>query len=81
MTLFEKLGLNTLARIDDLRRKQQIVAIHHEPAGTRLVLVGSTTVLLEGTSEEDSRRLVGYLGFHGCGKHGLDTPAFLVKPT
>lgn len=80
MTLFEKLGKETVARIDALQKKKQILAVHHQPNGTCLVLKDASKLVLEGLSEEDSRKVVGYLGFYGAGENGLDTPAFFIKP-
>jgi len=80
MTLFEKLGRDTIARIDALQRKKQILAVHHQPDGTCLVLKDCSKLLLEGLSGDESRKIVGYLGFYGRGEHGLDTPAFAIKP-
>lgn len=80
MNLFEKLGRETVVRIDTLQRKKKILAVHHQTNGTCLVLKDCSKLILEGLSEDDSRKLVGYLGFFGHGEHGLDTPAFAVKP-
>jgi hypothetical protein len=80
MSLFETLGSKTVARIDALHKRRQIIAVHHQPDGTCLILQDASKLLLEGLSAEDSRRIVGYLGFYGGGEHGLDTPAFAVKP-
>lgn len=59
MSLFQRLGRETVARIDALHSKRQILAIHHRLDGTCLVLKDASMLLLEGTSEEDSQRLVG----------------------
>lgn len=80
MTLFERLGMETLASIDALQRKKQILAVHHQPNGICLILKDASRLLLEGLSEDDSRKVVGYLGFYGHGENGLETPAFLFKP-
>lgn len=80
MSLFEKLGRETLGRIDALQRKKQILAVHHQKDGTCLILKDASKTLLEGLTEDESRRIVGYLGFYGGGEHGLDTPAFAIKP-
>lgn len=79
-TLFEKLGREALSNINMLHRKKQIIAINHEPNGTCLVLKDASKILLAGLLEDDSRKMVGYLGFYGGGEHGLDTPAFAIKP-
>lgn len=80
MSLFERLGSRTVARIDALHRRRQIIAVHHQADGTCLILQDASKLLLDGLSADDSRRIVGYLGFHGSGEDGLDTPAFAVKP-
>lgn len=80
MTLFEKLGKEAVVRIDALQKKKQILAVHHQPNGTCLVLKDASKLLLEGLSEDDSHKIVGYLGFYGHGESGLETPAFLIKP-
>lgn len=80
MSLIDKLGLELLKRIDLLQRQKKIMAVHHQPNGTCLILADASKLLLEGLSEDDSRKIVGYLGFYGRGEDGLDTPAFLYKP-
>lgn len=79
-SLFVRLGPQTVGRIDGLHKKKQIVALNHQVDGTCLILLDGSKLLLSGTSEEDSRRLVGYLGLYGGGEHGLDPPAFVVTP-
>lgn len=78
--LFEKLGPETLSRINELRREKKIIAVHHQPKGTCLVLDDTSSILLEGLSESDSQKIVGYLGFYGRGPLGLGTPAFFIRP-
>lgn len=76
MSLFEKLGNKTMSRLDALNKKRQLVAIHHEPKGARIVLMTGETVLLKGLDKDETARLFMYLGFKGRGKGGFDTPAF-----
>jgi hypothetical protein len=80
MGLLDTLGAAVIARIDALNREKKIIAVHQQDNGTCLVLRDSSKILLEGTSEDDGRKIVGYLGFYGKGENGLDTPAFLIKP-
>ena len=80
MSFIEKFGREMVARIDALKREKKIVAVNHQPNGTCLVLKDASKVLLEGASEDDSRKIVGYLGFYGRGEDGLDSPAFFIKP-
>lgn len=62
--------------LDSLNRKKQLIAIHFEPKGARVVMAAGDTVLLEGLDKNATARLFMYLGFKGRGKNGFDTPAF-----
>ncbi|CAJ4329481.1 Uncharacterised protein [Burkholderia pseudomallei] len=75
-SLFDKLGLENVARIDALNRKKQIIAVHHQFDGTCLVLADASKIIFPGLTEDESKGIVGYLGFNGGGQYGLDTPAF-----
>jgi hypothetical protein len=79
-SLFERLGPQTVRQLDGLHKKKKIVALNHQGDGPCLILLDGSKLLLSGTSEEDSRRLVGYLGLYGGGEHGLEPPAFVVPP-
>jgi hypothetical protein len=76
MNLFEKLGMQAVAKLTTLNRKKQILAIHHHAEGTCLILADASRLVLDGLSEEDSSRIVGWLGFNGSGPAGIGTPAF-----
>lgn len=76
MTLYEKLGVEIVKALDDLNAKKQIIAIHAEPRGARVVLLSAKTMLLEGLDKDETTRLFKYLGFVGRGPKGFDTPAF-----
>lgn len=76
MNLFEKLGKDVVRTLDALNTKKQIVAIHYEPKGARVVLVTAETMLLDGLDKDETTRLFKYLGFTGSGPDGFDTPAF-----
>lgn len=80
MSLYDKFGKDTIAYLDALNRKRQLVAINHEPTGVVVVLKSADRIKIEGATKDDASRLVGFLGFYGCGPLGLDTPAFFVKP-
>lgn len=76
MTLFDKIGQPKLALLDKLNRKKQLIAIHSEPAGARIILSSSESMLIEGLDKDETTRLFKYLGFVGQGTDGFDTPAF-----
>lgn len=76
MTLFEKIGQPRLSLLDKLNRKKQLIAIHSEPTGARIVLASSETILVEGLDKDETTRLFKYLEFIGQGVDGFDTPAF-----
>lgn len=80
--LFEKLGRDNVVRIDALRRRKQLIAVHYvEPtaersASARLYLVDGGSIVLPGWSKEETTRLFLWLGFRGTGVDGKDTPAW-----
>ena len=76
MNLFEKLGSEMVERLVALNKKKQLVAIHAEPKGARIVMTTGETMLLESLSKDETTRLFKYLGFTGRGEGGFDTPAF-----
>lgn len=76
MNLFEKIGAESLSWLDSSNKKKQLVAVHYEPKGARIVMASGETVLIEGLNKDETTRLFKYLGFNGQGKDGFDTPAF-----
>jgi len=76
MNLFEKIGVDVVRKLDELNLKKQIVAIHAELKGARVVLATAEMILLEGLDKDETTRLFMYLGFKGTGPGGIDTPAF-----
>lgn len=80
MTLFEKIGTETIRKIDALNRKKAIIAVNHEPSGAVLVLSDASLWKINGLDLDETKRLIGYLGFFGKGEEGLEPPAFFAKP-